>query len=125
MRKNPTADISKHFSKLGDLREQKKIEHRLLDMVVITICAVICGADGWVDIETFGNAKRAWFSQFLELPNGIPSHDTFGRVFSMISPVQFQKCFMSWIQALTGVSHLRCDVFFRLGRTKSHSVLIG
>jgi hypothetical protein len=61
---------------------------------------VICGADSWVDIEMFGKAKKEWLKTMLELPNGIPSHDTFGRVFVAINPEEFEKSFMEWVQAL-------------------------
>jgi len=72
--------------------------------MVIAICAVISGANTWVDIHEFGVAKHEWFSKFLELPNGIPSHDTIGRVFSMLDPVKFEICFMNWIQAVFEVT---------------------
>ena len=81
----------------------KKTRHILLDVVVIAICAVICGAEDWVSVAAFGRAKERWFRRFLELPHGIPSHDTFGRVFALISPAEFQACFTSWMHALTGV----------------------
>jgi predicted transposase YbfD/YdcC len=64
---------------------------------------VICGADTWVDVEEFGKSKRGWLETFLELPNGIPSHDTFGRVFARLKPEQFQACFLSWVQAINKV----------------------
>src|SRR5260370_37687768 len=69
----------------------------------IALCAVICGADTWVDVEEFGHAKRAWLESFLELPIGIPSHDTFGRVFARLKPEQFQACFLSWVQAINAI----------------------
>jgi len=95
-----TASIVDHFGELEDPRIERQKQHQLLDVIVIAICAVLCGADDWVAIETFGKAKEAWFKQFLALPNGIPSHDTFGRVFALLSPVHFQECFGSWIQAV-------------------------
>jgi predicted transposase YbfD/YdcC len=78
--------------------------HELRDILVIAICGVICGADGWVGIERFGNAKLDWLKTVLDLPNGIPSHDTFGRVFARLDPDQFQRCFMSWVQAVSGIT---------------------
>ena len=100
----PVATISNHFSSLEDPRIERSKLHSLLDIVVIAICAVICGADNWVDVENFGKAKRKWLQTFLELPNGIASHDTFGRVFARLDPEQFQSCFQSWIQAVNVVT---------------------
>ena len=76
----------------------------MLDIVIIAVCAVICGADDWVGIERFGRAKQTWLETILELPNGIPSHDTFGRVFGDLDPEQFQQCFINWVQALVEVT---------------------
>ena len=70
-----------------------------MDIIVIAICASICGADKWEDVETFGKAKKDWFKTFLELPKGIPSHDTFNRVFNRLDPVEFQNSFLSWVSA--------------------------
>jgi hypothetical protein len=81
--------------------------HRLLDMLIIAICAVICGADGWEDVESFGESKKDWLKGFLELPHGIPSQrhilaeDTFGRVFARLAPAQFEACFRAWIAAVS------------------------
>jgi predicted transposase YbfD/YdcC len=92
----------KHFDSLTDPRiDNHNKLHNLHDILVITILATICGADNWVDINEFGEAKYDWLSTFLELPNGIPSHDTFGRVFSMLDPDQFESCFNDWIQSLS------------------------
>jgi len=104
MAKKEMPTVVEHFSKLTDPRIDRKKRHQLLDIVVIAICAVICGANDWVGIEAFGNAKYEWLKTFLELPNGIPSHDTFGRVFSLISPIEFQNCFRNWIQAVVKIS---------------------
>ena len=74
--------------------------HVLSDMLVIMLCAVICGASNWVEIEIFGKAKLEWLRAFLVLPNGIPSHDTFGRVFSLLDPDQLERCFRRMTAAL-------------------------
>ena len=96
--KPPT--ILEHFSALTDPRVHLKTSHKLIDIVVITICGTICGADNWTEIVRYGRIKHQWLKKLLELPNGIPSHDTFGRVFSLLSPEEFQRCFLSWIQAV-------------------------
>ncbi|MBW2740000.1 MAG: ISAs1 family transposase [Deltaproteobacteria bacterium] len=86
------ATLVDHFSRIPDFRCKHNKRHKLVDIMVITICAVIGGANDWNAIETFGNAKIAWLQTFLELPNGIPSHDTFRRIFSILSPKIFQDC---------------------------------
>ena len=93
--------IAEHFGDLEDPRRGRAKRHELLDIIVITLCAVICGADNWVEIEEFGKAKREWFERFLRLPNGIPSHDTFGRVFGMLDPERFAACFTQWVQSVS------------------------
>lgn len=104
MNDEPTAWISDHFASLEDPRIDRTKLHQLLDIIIIAICAIICGADDWVEVELFGNAKLAWLKTFLELPNGIPSHDTFGRVFARLNAEQFQQCFLAWIQAVSEVT---------------------
>jgi len=93
--------IAEQFGELEDPRDDRGIRHQLLDIIVIAICAIICGADGWVEVETFGKAKRDWFKQFLALPHGIPSHDTFGHVFARLDAEQFQGSFLRWIQSIS------------------------
>ena len=105
MPKKPLEAIEEHFSKVTDPRIDRRKEHKLIDMIVIAICAVICGAEGWTDIENFGNSKLPWLKTFLELPNGIPSHDTFGRVFSMLDAQQFQLAFYEWVLAVNEIVH--------------------
>lgn len=92
--------IAKHFSRIKDPRIDRTKRHRLLDIIIIAICGVICGADSWVDIELFGKTKIEWLKTFLKLSNGIPSHDTFGRVFAALNPVEFESSFMEWVQAI-------------------------
>lgn len=96
--------ILERFADLPDPRVERTRLHRLQDIVTIAICAVICGAEGWTDMELFGKSKESWFKTFLELPNGIPSHDTFGRVISALDPDAFERCFQAWIQALASSS---------------------
>ena len=93
------------FPPLSDPRIDRQKAHSLIDILVVGICGAICGADSWVGIAEFGRAKEGWLKTFLSLANGIPSHDTFGRVFSLISPVYFQECFKEWIQDVTDL----CD----------------
>lgn len=91
-----------YFSDLEDPRlHNHNFRHNFQDILIIAILATICGADGWVEIEQFGLAKQDWLSTFLELPHGIPSHDTFGRVFSLIDPHAFEACFLNWIHSLS------------------------
>jgi predicted transposase YbfD/YdcC len=94
-----SAAIEHHFGDLEDPRIDRTKLQKLLDILVIAICAAICGADNWEDVAGFGEAKLAWFRTFLELPNGIPSHDTFNRVFARLDPQQFQTCFTGWVNA--------------------------
>jgi predicted transposase YbfD/YdcC len=95
----PLGPIVFYFSDVEDPRSDNK-RHLLLDIIVIAICAAICGADTWTDVELFGQAKERWFRTFLELPHGIPSHDTFSRVFALIDAEQFQESFRNWIAAV-------------------------
>ncbi len=93
--------MTHYFITITDPRIERGKAHKLIDIIAIAICSVIAGADTWVNIEDFGKEKQVWFKTFLELPNGIPSHDTFGRVFSLIDPKQFQQSFSSWMQSVT------------------------
>ena len=97
----PLTLIEQHFSGLKDPRMERTKKHALFDIVTITICAVIGGADNWVEVAEFGQSKETWLRGFLDLPNGIPSHDTFGRVFRLLDPQQWQDGFLSWVETIT------------------------
>ena len=100
MRDGKDTSIVECFGTLEDPRIDRCKRHQLLGIIAIAICAVICGADSWVYVEMFGKSKEEWFRSFLDLPNGIPSHDTFGDVFSRLDPDQFQECFVEWSQGV-------------------------
>ena len=100
MSPQPGQPLTKHFASLPDPRVGNAKRHLLSDILVIALCAIICGADTWVEVESFGHAKRRWFKRFLALPHGIPSHDTFGRVFARLDPQAFERCFLSWVRAV-------------------------
>ena len=95
------------FANMEDPRSNQGKRHGLLDMIVIAITAVICNADGWEDVELFGRCKEKWFRTFLDLPHGIPSHDTFGRVFARLDPHAFEACFREWMAHLGRTSRGR------------------
>ena len=104
--------LADQFADLPDPRLDRNKEHELLDIIVIAVCAILAGADSWVDVERFGRAKLDWFKKFLELPNGIPSHDTFGRVFALLDPEAFGTCFTAWMAAVCavlGLKHVAID----------------
>jgi len=101
MEERELRDLETLFAQVEDPRVERTKLHRLRDIIIIAICGVLCGAEGWVDIEEFGRAKQAWFTDVLTLPNGIPSHDTFGRVFAHINPKQFEASFVHWVQGLS------------------------
>ena len=100
MENQPTASLVKHFESLTDPRRGNAKAHLFLEILIIAILAVICGADGWSDVELFGKNKKAWLKTFLQLPKGIPSHDTFGRVFAKLKPEEFQNRFIEWVRAV-------------------------
>ncbi len=100
MTEHPLGTIWEYFGELEDPRTDYLCAHRLIDILTIALCALICGAETWVDVASFGEEKRAWLQTFLELPHGIPSHDTFGDVFARLDTQQFERCFASWMQAV-------------------------
>jgi predicted transposase YbfD/YdcC len=89
-----------YLSIITDPRLERGRRHNLIDILVIAVCAVICGVEGWKDIEDFGLSKEDWFKEFLELPSGVPSHDTFRRIFLILNQVEFQACFMKWVHSV-------------------------
>jgi predicted transposase YbfD/YdcC len=95
-----TLSVAQFFSRLRDPRRQHRRRHLLLDIVILTLCAVIAGANDWQQVVTFATKRRTWLATFLALPNGIPSHDTLERVFDRLDPHAFQACFRQWIEAL-------------------------
>lgn len=100
MKLKPKITIADHFALMEDPRIDRTKRHNLIDILTIALCAVICGADSWVAIELYGCTKYEWLKTFLELPNGIPSHDTFARVFAQLNSQRFQECFLNWIKSI-------------------------
>lgn len=125
METDPSASINRHFANLKDPRVERTKWHKLLDILVIAICAIICGADNWEEVALFGRSKQAWFKTFLELPKGIPSHDTFWRVFARLDPQQFQECFVNWIMAVSEVTQGQVIAFDGKTLRRSHDQALG
>ena len=96
----PAALIETHFGGIKDPRAAHSIEHKLIDILIITICATICGANDRSAIAQYGRTKQEWLKTWLELPNGVPSPDTFNRIFARLKPEELQKCFIGWMQAV-------------------------
>ena len=88
---NTAPTLVKYFAQVDDPRVDRTKLHKFTDILIIAVAAIISGASNWVEVETFGKARQAWLSGFLELPNGIPSHDTFNRVFNRLDPEQFHQ----------------------------------
>lgn len=110
--------MQQHFITITDPRRNNR-SHLLIDIIMIAICATLAGAEGWIEIARFTESKEAWFRKFLSLPGGIPSHDTMGRVFSLLDPEEFQINFMVWIQScvtLTNGQIIAID-----GKTNRHT----
>ena len=104
MEKQPPVALLEHFASVPDPRIERHRWHKLSDILVIAVCAVLCGAESYPAIEDFGQEREDWLRQFLELPAGIPSHDTFNRVLRLLDPVALQSCFLSWMQAVAEVT---------------------
>jgi predicted transposase YbfD/YdcC len=117
-------DLETIFSQVEDPRVERTKRHRLRDSIILAICGVICGADGWVEIEEVGKAKEAWFTELLTHPNGIPSHDSFGRGFAHLDPTQ---CEANFFQGVQGISKKVKGVIARDGKTlrRSHDQVQG
>lgn len=111
--------LQHHFADLTDPRSDHTRHHSLLDLIGLTLCAVIAGADTWTDVARYGHAKIDWLSTFLDLPHGIPSHDTLGRVFAALDPAAFRDCFLAWMHAVVGASRGRLVALD--GKTLRHS----
>jgi predicted transposase YbfD/YdcC len=114
-----SASLLDHFRDLADPRAEHLLEHQLIDIIGLTICAVICGADSWVDIENYGKAKVDWLKGFLGLANGIPSHDTISRLFAALDPDALRECFLNWVRAVAQLS--QGEVIAIDGKTLRHS----
>lgn len=125
MSDNPIASIEDCFGDIHDPRVQGRCDYPLLEIIFIAICAVIAGADGWTEIETFGKSKEKWLKQFLLLEKGIPSHDTFGDVFHAIDAEEFQRSFMRWIERVFTVTQGQVIAIDGKTMRRSHDKTIG
>lgn len=120
-----TSTIEKHFSELEDPRTIHLNNHPLINILTIALCAIIAGAENWTDIENFGQQKAGWLGQFLDLSNGVPSHDTFGRVFARLDPEQFRNCFLAWVQAVFEVTQGQVIAIDGKQLRRSHDKALG
>src|SRR5580658_8417830 len=100
MQKHPKISLIEHSENLADPRVNRTKDHDLIDVLIIAICALLCAGESFNDMEDFGKAKEDWFRTFLGLRNGIPSHDTFNRVFAAVDPEKFLECFLAWTQGV-------------------------
>ena len=118
--------VLQHFQHLPDPRTGRRKDHNLVAIITIGILAVLWVADGFVAIETYGKANQAWRSRFLDLPFGIPSHDTFGRVFGMLEPQELQNSFLAWVSSITeklGLSLIHIDMAGQIKQAEGDYVL--
>jgi predicted transposase YbfD/YdcC len=125
MSENPAQSLEDCFSAVPDPRVLGRCDHKLLDILMIAVCGVIAGAESWVEVETFGQAKESWLRKFLELPNGIPSHDTFGRTFSVLDAEAFQESFAKWVEAVFRVTEGQVVAIDGKTMRRSHDKSIG
>ncbi len=119
MKLRPKTAISEFFSDIEDPRVERHKRHKLIDIITITICAVISGIEHWTEIQSYGETKYKWFKQFLALPHGVPSHDTFSRVFQALNPEELQRCFLNWTQSVFELS--KGEIIPIDGKTLRHS----
>ncbi len=106
------ASIKKHFRRLHDPRVVGRSTHLLIDLLVMALCGVIANCDDWPDIALFARQRESWFRRFLRVPGGIPSHDTFERVFAALNPRALQACCLAWLRevaGLAGLEHIAID----------------
>lgn len=120
-----SSSIQTHFQELEDPRQLILNRHPLINILTIALCGIIAGADSWTDIENFGGQKRDWLGEFLDLENGIPSHDTFGRVFALLDPEQFRTSFLSWVQAVFQVTQGQVIALDGKQLRRSHDKTLG
>ena len=125
MSDTPLADIREHFGTIDDPRVERTKLHWLIDIIVIAICAVVCGAEDWPDVEAFGKAKETWLKKYLELPNGIPCHDTFGRVLARLEPEQFPTSFLNWVRAVMSLTQGQVVALEGKQLRRSHDRVLG
>ncbi len=125
MENNNQLTLMACFAEVEDPRDGPAQLHKLEDILMIAICGVICGANDWVNIELFGQAKEEWLKTILELPNGIPSHDTFGRVFRSLDPEQFEQGFQNWVMSIQEVTEGEVIAIDGKKLRRSHDGLLG
>jgi len=117
--------LKSNLESVDDPRVLARSQHNLIDVLVITILAIICHAESWIEIENFGNAKERWLRKFLTLPNGIPSHDTFSRIFSLIEPAELEVAFMSWVELIRARYNFKTDTICIDGKTSRGTAKVG